>query len=101
MLVITSPEAAVARGGERAVGSMVICVGTDAVVVFVDAKGLPTYAPHMCPDCTVHGIDAATMDVLDSGAVPIWPHHVVAAGLLYLCIVPQRHDAARGPPVLI
>jgi len=53
-LVIMSYGTASARGASSAVDSMVICIGTGSVVVYVDADGQPTAAPHLCPDCALH-----------------------------------------------
>lgn len=50
----TSHSAAVARGATQAVDQMVICSGTTVAVVFIDADGQPTTAPHLCPDCALH-----------------------------------------------
>lgn len=44
---------AVVRGASAAAGQIVICSGTTTEIVFVDAEGMPTEAPHFCPDCVV------------------------------------------------
>ncbi|MFK7837719.1 MAG: hypothetical protein AB8B60_16040 [Sulfitobacter sp.] len=54
MLALTSQAMAVARGSSAATGQMVLCIGDEAVAVFVDAEGQPTRAPHLCPDCVVN-----------------------------------------------
>lgn len=101
MLVVTSHSAALARVGDRAADSMVICVGAEAVVVYVDAKGQPTHAPHICPDCTVHGLDAGALVAPDLGIAPIFTHHGATAKSLGVHVAPQTPAIARAPPVLI
>lgn len=51
ILAVTGQSMAASRGATAATGQMVICVGTTAVVVYTDANGQPTAAPHICPDC--------------------------------------------------
>jgi hypothetical protein len=50
-LVMSGIGAAQTRGAATATGQMVICTGTGTVVIHVDARGEPTAAPHICPDC--------------------------------------------------
>lgn len=59
LLTLTSQAMAVARGASAAADQMVLCIGADAVVVYVDAEGQPTAAPHFCPDCVLLGADTA------------------------------------------
>lgn len=54
LLTLTSQSMAVARGASDATGQMVICVGGGMVTVHTDADGVPTSAPHICPDCALH-----------------------------------------------
>lgn len=50
-LAFTSLTMAQARGAAAATGQMVICSGLGTTIIYVDADGQPTQAPHMCPDC--------------------------------------------------
>lgn len=85
-----------------AVGQMVICTGFGATVLYTDADGQPTSAPHLCPDCVMQ---AGVAIVPDAGA---------AVGLVTAfkrLARPQVQDRtgspdgpsflARGPPVTI
>ncbi len=59
MLLATTGAMASARGMMRdAAGQMVLCVGTGAVTVNVDADGQPIEAGHICPDCALGHFDA-------------------------------------------
>jgi len=58
MLLVTSHSMAIARGADQAVDRIVICTGTTLSTLYVDAEGQPTAAPHLCPDCALHGPDA-------------------------------------------
>mgnify|MGYP001795356004 CR=1 FL=1 len=53
-LLVTSISAASARGAAPAVDQVVICSGHGVTVLFLDATGEPTQAPHLCPDCVLH-----------------------------------------------
>lgn len=70
MLVITSSSMAVARNSDPATDTLVICAGENTYVIYVDGQGVPTAAPHICPDCALQDI------------VAILPHAGGAARLL-------------------
>lgn len=80
MLTLTGQSMAVARGASAATGQMVICSGMGPVVVYTDAQGRPTAAPHVCPDCML----VLSFDVVQQVTVP--------AGR----ILPQRLGVALG-----
>ncbi|WP_299732079.1 hypothetical protein [uncultured Tateyamaria sp.] len=101
MLVLTSHSAGAARGADRAVGQMVICAGTDTVVIYVGADGTPTHAPHQCPDCALHGLDMLALDSAAPGAAPVFAHHVGHAPVPLNGIRTLWYVQARGPPRLI
>ncbi len=42
-----------AAGTPPAADQMVICTGMGPRVIYVDAEGNPTSAPHICPDCAL------------------------------------------------
>ena len=52
-LAFTSISVAQARGAAAATDQMVICSGTGTMVVYVDADGQPTHAPHLCAECVL------------------------------------------------
>lgn len=58
VMVLTSQSMAVARGATGPAGQIVLCTGTGPVAVYVDDDGQPTGAPHICPDCALHLLDA-------------------------------------------
>ena len=45
VLVLTGQSMAAARGAADATGKMVLCVGTQSVVVYMDEQGQPVQAP--------------------------------------------------------
>lgn len=51
LLVLTGQSMAMMRGAAAPVGQMEICAGDTVVTVYIDAEGVPTAAPHVCPDC--------------------------------------------------
>jgi len=53
-VLLTGYSAAYARGANPAVDRMVICAGHVIDVIYVDAEGKETIAPHLCPDCITH-----------------------------------------------
>ena len=40
-----------ARGAAAPLDQMVVCVGQELIVVYVDADGQPVEAPQHCPEC--------------------------------------------------
>jgi len=58
VVTLTGHASASAKGSRDAAGQIVICAGTGPVVIYVDKDGQPTHAPHFCPDCVMHLLDA-------------------------------------------
>jgi hypothetical protein len=58
MIALTGHVSAGVKGARDASGQIVICSGNGPVIVYVDDEGQPTKAPHFCPDCVVHLLDA-------------------------------------------
>lgn len=58
VVTLTGHASASVKGSRDATGQMVICVGSGPVAIYVDADGQPTEAPHYCPDCVMHLLDA-------------------------------------------
>ncbi|MEP2890431.1 hypothetical protein [Tateyamaria sp.] len=101
MLVVTSHNMAQARGAEPAVDRMVICAGARAVTVYVDATGEPTQAPHMCPDCALHGLGVLSSVAPVLEHAPVFTHHAAGEVALAVRLLAYGRALARAPPVLI
>lgn len=92
---------AAARGANDATGQMVLCTGTGPVVVYMDESGVPTQAPHFCPDCT---LAALTPMIVDSVEVPFF---VVITPYFSMTYIAAQSDVeiyaylSRAPPRLI
>lgn len=101
LLVMTSHTGALARSGERAVDQMVICIGLETAVIYVDADGNPTRAPHHCPDCALHVLAAPVVAVsvpvrLSHGAKRLGLRQMSLSGLAL-----RGQNLARAPPVVL
>lgn len=101
MLMLTSHSVGAARGSDRAVDHMVICIGDQTEVIHVDADGAPVSVPHHCPDCALHGLDVVAPRTAGLGAAPVYAHHAAALTDVFLSgdKTPDAH--ARAPPALI
>jgi hypothetical protein len=102
VLALTSHSAAVANGSSAAVDQMVICTGLGATVIYTDAEGQPTSAPHRCPDCVMHvgagllpEVGAPLGLATASGRLALPRAQVDASSVQALSFL------ARGPPDLI
>ncbi len=47
---------ALVRGSPDVAGRMVICVEGGTTVIYTDKHGVPTAAPHFCPECSLVGL---------------------------------------------
>lgn len=101
VFVMTSHTTGAARGSDRAVDHMVLCVGTQSVVVYIGADGAPVSVPHHCPDCALQTVGVLEQGDSLLGEAPVYTHH---GGLVQ---GPARittatfHGMARAPPRLI
>lgn len=102
VLALTSHSAGMAKASPMAVDQMVICTGLGATVIYMDADGQPTAAPHICPDCLVH-LDDIDLRAVET-APTLLPSHL-RARLAGSDVTKRAHPThippARGPPVLI
>ncbi|MEP2717451.1 hypothetical protein [Pseudophaeobacter sp.] len=57
-VTLTGHASASMKGARDADGQMVICATEGPVTIYVDSDGQPTEAPHFCPDCVMHLLDA-------------------------------------------
>ncbi|MEP4036187.1 hypothetical protein [Pseudophaeobacter sp.] len=60
VVTLTGHASASAKGSRDAAGQMVICAASGPVAIYVDEDGQPTQAPHYCPDCVMHLLDAVS-----------------------------------------
>ncbi|MDA7966660.1 hypothetical protein [Ruegeria sp.] len=101
LIILTGQGVAASRGVDRAVGQMVLCTGHGPVVIYMDAEGQPTSAPHFCPDYALALLGAVPE------AQPDLPHGPGRAGHetqqrsegLIAAPVPRR--PARAPPAIV
>lgn len=97
-LVLTSASMAVARVGMSIHGTLVLCVGTEAVTVLMGPDGQPQEVQHICPDCTIGDLAAAPAS--EAGA-PV-SAHMAAISAPRDWVAPtlaRRAAAARDPPM--
>ena len=99
LVILTGQGVAASRGMDRAVGKMVLCTGHGPVIVYMDAEGQPTQAPHFCPDYALTLLGAVAVPPLVVPLAPIeaLPSPLRKAGNLIALPVPGR--PARAPPV--
>ncbi|WP_380057232.1 hypothetical protein ACFE33_04015 [Falsihalocynthiibacter sp. SS001] len=100
LMLMTSMASAMGQMRGAAVGEMVLCTGTGAVVVLVDADGQPVKAQVTCPDCMISaalaGAAAPTVEYSADHALAAVEMPVRVASLARL-----RADAhrTRAPPL--
>lgn len=98
LVLMTSISTAMARGAAPAADSLVICSAHGFEVIYLDAEGNETRAPHLCPDCLMHlsglvSTCAAVQMSWDAPAIRVRPHR--AAQLTSVVAV---FAMARAPP---
>ena len=100
MLALTGQSMAGARGASDATGRMVLCIGTQSVVVYMDEAGEPTQAPHFCPDCTMMALTPVSSDKINA------PLHMIIIPFSSMAYVAAKADVephaylSRAPPSL-
>lgn len=93
MLALTSQSMAVARGSSAATGQMVICTSLGATLVYMDASGAPTSAPHICPDATIN------TTLAEAVSAPVLPLRLAKYSLQTPIAAPApRRFRAANPP---
>ena len=101
LLVLTGQSVAESRGIGMAQGQMEICTGTGPVMIYVDAQGQPTKAPHYCPDYALTLLSAlAVADITAPYAPSVVAMQAVTGRAQVLTAVVFR-ALARAPPILI
>lgn len=101
VLVLTGQSMAAARGAADATGKMVLCVGTQSVVVYMDEQGQLTQAPHFCPDCTLTLIDAEPMGMAVSPEVLVLSPYITMAYVAAHSNVDAHSYLSRAPPTVV
>lgn len=98
-ITLTAHSAGAAAGMRDAAGQMVICSGSGPVVIYVDADGQPTRAPHDCPDCISAALDVVLPVQHAEHATP----EPMRRGEFFVAIRLQSRmplqAGARSPPV--
>lgn len=99
LVIFTGQGVAMTRGIDHVAGQIVLCTGAGPVVVYVDAEGQPTRAPHYCPDYALNLLGAIHEA---PAAVPSAPSSALPAPLLQshdLIAAPLPRHPARAPPI--
>ncbi|WP_170417933.1 hypothetical protein [Ruegeria atlantica] len=101
LVVLTGQGVAASRGLDRAVGHMVLCTGTGPVVVYMDAEGQPTRAPHFCPDYALTLLGAV---IIAEPSLPVAPENdrpLPSRVTENLIALPIPAQPARSPPASV
>lgn len=101
VLALTGQSMAAARGAADATGKMVLCVGTQSVVVYMDEQGQPTQAPHFCPDCTLSLMDATPMDMAVSPSSLVLSAYITMVYVAAHSNVDAHSYLSRAPPSVV
>ncbi|WP_299659052.1 hypothetical protein [uncultured Ruegeria sp.] len=101
LVILTGQGLAVSRGIDRAVGQMVLCTGTGPVVVYMDAGGQPTQAPHYCPDYALALLGAVHQAQADIPPAPVRAQPELARGDRGQISAPLPQRPARAPPATV
>ena len=100
VLALTGQAMTVARGAPDPVGQMVICTGQGLSIIYVDAEGQPTPAPHYCPDCALASLAGLLPVSARLTFDPGWAiHSNGTAEQGRAPSVPYLVERARGPPM--
>ncbi|MEO0700768.1 MAG: hypothetical protein AAFR34_12750 [Pseudomonadota bacterium] len=99
MLAVTSVAVGAVRGQADATGQIVICSGHGLMIVYTDADGAPTGAPHLCPDCVLKLLATVPAPTAPAGAgmVETQAYLVRAAAWDGASVTPYG-PGARAPP---
>lgn len=101
VLVLTGQSMVAARGAANATGKMVLCVGTQSVVVYMDEQGQPAQAPHFCPDCTLSLMDGAPMGMGVSPSILVLSAYITMAYVAAHSNVDAHSYLSRAPPAVV
>lgn len=101
LVVLTGQGVAASRGMDRAVGQMVLCTGTGPVVVYMDAEGQPTQAPHFCPDYALTLLGAVSPSKPCLPVAPEIDRPMPSRMTKNLIALPIPAQPARAPPARV
>ncbi|WP_170560960.1 hypothetical protein [Ruegeria atlantica] len=101
LVVLTGQGVAASRGMDRAVGQMVLCTGTGPVVVYMDAEGQPTQAPHFCPDYALTLLGAVSPSEPSLPVAPEIDRPMPSRMTENLIALPIPAQPARAPPARV
>lgn len=100
LTVLSGQGIAQMRGTSDVAGVMVLCTGTGAKTVLVDADGHPIDPQPVCPDCIVSfalASDLSQIDPISRGFRPVLANWATSA-LAWTVLV--ETPPARGPPLM-
>ncbi|CUH47296.1 hypothetical protein [Ruegeria atlantica] len=101
LVVLTGQGIAASRGVDRAVGHMVLCTGSGPVVVYMDAEGQPTKAPHFCPDYALNLLGAVSIAEPSLPVAPEVDRRMPSRVAENLIALPIPSQPARAPPASV
>ncbi len=101
LVILTGQSVAESRGIDRAVGQMVLCTGTGPVVVYMDADGQPTQAPHYCPDYALALLGAVHQAQADIPPAPVLAQPEPTRRDRGQISAPLPQRPARAPPATV
>ena len=101
VLALTSQSMAVARGASAATGQMMLCTGTGPVAVYLDAKGRPTSAPHICPDSALNIAFEQPVALISAPARLIAFRTFIARPDVLKIMTPKLGPDTRAPPAFV
>lgn len=101
VLVLTGQSLAQSRGVTMAQGQVEICTGSGPVMVYVDADGQPTQAPHYCPDFALTLLSALAVADITAPRAPDGVRMHAARGHAQVLTAVALRASARAPPALI
>lgn len=100
MLVLAGQNMVAAGGATDATGTMVLCIGTSSVVVYMDENGELTLASQFCSDCTLNVLEGALPVLAEEPLrLIVTPHISMAYIAAQSDIVPLAYFS-RAPPSL-
>ena len=92
--------AAAMRGARDASGQIVVGTGAGPGAIYVDSDVQPVPAPHYCPDCVMHLLDAG-LPVQQALPIPARPvlQDLTPDRTVLIPVSCGQYALARGPPI--
>ena len=101
LLGIAGQTMTVVRGVAATTDQIVICAGSQTRVVYLDASGEPTTAPHVCPDCLISWYAATRDRKAGAFGVPRELRTTQPRGDIFVHSNAARGFESRAPPVIV